>query len=110
MALLNLLRNQGSVLSRLNGGSAPYQELATKQSKMHGENVKEGYSVDSSFANIVNTFFRRYDDGVNNSLPVESRLDLTNNITNATKYKFTHKWLPKPGKGYRNNLPEGVSR
>jgi len=110
MALLNILKSQGSVLSRLNGNAAPAQLLATKQSAMHGFGTKEGYSVDSSFASIVNFYFRRYDDGVNNSLPIESRLDLTNNITNATKYNFSHKWLPRPGKGYRNNLPEGVSR
>ena len=110
MSLLNILRNQGSTLSRLNGGSAPFQELATKESKMHGSGIKEGYSVDSSFAATVSSFFKRYDDGVSNSLPIESRLDLTNNVTNATKYAFTHKWLPKSGKGYRSNLPEGVSR
>ena len=110
MALLNTLKTKGSLLSKLNGGAAPFQELATKQSSLHGFGTKEGYSVDSSFAQYVNYFFRRYDDGVNNSLPIESRLDLTNNVTNATKYRFTHQWLPKPGKGYRNNLPEGVSR
>jgi hypothetical protein len=109
MALLNLLKNQGSTLSKLNGSSLPFNELTSKQSKMHGYEVKAGYSVDSSFFPIVNYWFQQYDDGLSNKLPKESLLDTTNNIINAPQYNFTHKYT-KRGMGYRDNLPEGVSR
>lgn len=71
MGLLTLLTNTGSPLSIANGGPVAINPLATAQSKMHYE-----YSINGANAQVVNTQYQQYVDGVNNILPKPSQLDL----------------------------------
>lgn len=82
MSLLNKLQTQGSQLSAANGGPIAINPLATKQSKLHADGSAPGYSVDGSNQSSVNNSYQQYNDGVVNTLPQPTQLE----ITNITKY------------------------
>ena len=74
-SLLNKLQTEGSKLSAANGGPIAVNPLATQQSKMHADGSNPGYSVNGVGAQVVNTDYQEYRDGVNNLLPPPSNLD-----------------------------------
>jgi hypothetical protein len=78
MGLIDKLQNNGSPLSIANGGQVDTNPLATNQSKLHI------YSLDGTGAQLINSQYQQYVDGVNNPLPMPSQLDL-NGVT-PSKY------------------------
>ena len=95
MSLLKKLTTDGSNLSKYDGAQPPVNPLSTKQSKLHADGTKPGYSLDGNNAASVISDYGNYDDGVNNSIPQPSQLDFFNG---------------KEPKKYINNLPEsGIS-
>jgi len=76
MGLLNKLTSQGSPYSYSNGQTPTPNPGATQQSKLHADGSQPGYSLDGSNFNTVNAAFQAYKDGVNNTLPQPSQLDL----------------------------------
>lgn len=90
MGLLDKLTTQGSVYSYGNGITPSVNPGATQQSKLHADGSQPGYSLDGSDALAVNTAFQAYNDGVTNTLPQPSQLDLDGQIPTQ----------------YVNNLPQ----
>jgi hypothetical protein len=84
MGLLNMLLNQGSPLSIANGATPDINLLATNQSPLHAVGEQPGYSLNGNFANETNTAFQGYVDGIGNTLPQPSQLDL--NGTTPPRY------------------------
>jgi hypothetical protein len=80
MGLLNMLLNQGSPLSIANGATPDINPLATQQSKLHYSNPNGGYSIDGTDASEVITAWNQYVDGVGNTVPQPSQLDLNGEI------------------------------
>ena len=83
MALINKLLDEGSSLSKYNGGPGFVNPLSRTTSAMHAREViagetKPGYSIDAAFEAEVNAAFQQYDDGVTNFLPVPTLLDVNN--------------------------------
>ncbi len=81
MGLKDKLLNQGSVLSIANGAAVSVNPLATKQSKLHADGNLPGYSVNGANAQLVNSQYQQYVDGVTNILPQPSQLDPNYNIS-----------------------------
>ena len=84
MGLLDKLTTQGSNLTPYDGSTPKVNPLATKQSKLHADGNQPGYSLNGSAASIVTTDYSAYNDGVNNTLPQPSQLDL--NGKTSSKY------------------------
>jgi len=84
MGLKDKLTTKGSVLSIANGAAVSVNPLATKQSKLHADGNLPGYSVNGANAQLVNSQYQQYVDGVTNILPQPSQLDL--NGTTPSKY------------------------
>lgn len=76
MGLKDLLSTQGSPLSYANGATPRINSLAGKQSKLHADGNKAGYSLDGSDFSQVNSAYQSYRDGVVNFLPQPSLLDI----------------------------------
>lgn len=101
MGIKNMLQTQGSpYAAEKNGGNIPTNILATKQSPLHYNPTtqKPGYSVDGTNQSVVNAEFIKYNDGMPNTLPPSTQLEL-GDPTAPTKYDST------PGKRYSDNLP-----
>lgn len=78
MGLLDKLTLQGgSPLSIANGGQVATNPLATNQSKLHI------YSLDGTGAQLINSQYQQYVDGVVNPLPQPTQLE-RNNISKYT--------------------------
>ena len=90
MGLLDKLTTQGSVYSSGNGVTPTVNPGATQQSKLHADGNQPGYSTAGANFQTVNDAFQQYQDGVTNTLPQPSKLDL-NGTTPAQ---------------YINNLPQ----
>ena len=85
MGLYDMLTTQGSSLTAYNGTTPPINPLATQQSKLHANGAgMAGYSLNGAFGAQVNNEYNAYLDGVTNTLPFPSQLDL--NGTNPTPY------------------------
>ena len=83
MALVNKLLDEGSSLSKYNGGPGFVNPLSRTTSAMHAKEIttgdtKPGYSIDAAFEAVVNAAFQQYDDGVTNFLPAPTLLDVNN--------------------------------
>lgn len=76
MGLLDKLTTDGSVYSYGNGQTPPTNPLATQQSKLHADGATPGYSISGDDFSDVNAAYIAYNDGINNSLPMPSLLDL----------------------------------
>jgi len=76
MGLIDTLLNQGSPYSYGNGSTPVVNQGATQQSKLHADGNQPGYSLDGSDFNVVNLAAQKYNDGVNNVLPMPSQLDI----------------------------------
>ena len=111
MGLQDKLTQQGSPLSKNNGGLNQKLAGSNPQSKLHGAaNGEAGYSLDGSNFGEVNGDYQEYSDGVANTLPAPSNLD-----TNGVKPSSA---LTAPGATslnntfqngtYRDNLPDGA--
>lgn len=98
MSLLKKLTTEGSNYSKHDGAQPPINPLATKQSKLHADGDQPGYSLDGAGAAIVINDYGNYEDGVNNTIPQPSTLDLNGKIPTITP---RGQKLP-----YLNNLPE----
>lgn len=86
----------GSVYSIGNGTTPVTNVGATKQSRLHADNDKPGYSLDGANAGAVSAAYQAYVDGYNNALPSPSLLDLNGKV---------------PSNNYRNTAPtEGQGR
>lgn len=83
MGLLDRFRKQGSNQSKYGVNTPPVNPLATKESKMHAFGNAEGYSLNGAFNSTVTRDYNQYNDGVLNTLPQPSRLDIK---TQAEKY------------------------
>ena len=91
MGLLDKLKNQGTSYSPTKNGTTPSTNTgATNLSKLHTDGNKPGYSLNGSNVSTVSKDVNDYDDGVNNSLPQPSQLDL--NGQTPSKYSDN---LPK---------------
>jgi len=66
----------GSPLSYGNGQTPTINPGATQQSRLHTNGNQPGYSIDGSEFTTVNPAFQSYNDGVSNTLPQPSLLDL----------------------------------
>jgi hypothetical protein len=107
MGLLDMLLNQGSPLSIANGGPVPINPLATPQSILHGAGgTQAGYSTTGAGGTQLIIDFNSYVDGVNNSLPQPSQLDIENGVINTPQYNFTQTYLP--GNQYTNVVGEAA--
>jgi hypothetical protein len=84
MGLLDMLLNQGSPLSIANGASPSTNLLATNQSPLHAVGDQPGYSLNGNFASETTNAFQQYVDGISNTLPQPSQLDL--NGTTPDRY------------------------
>ena len=85
MGLLDKLQQQGSSYSEYDGTQPPTNPLASNQSKLHANGAgMAGYSLNGAFGAQVNNEYNAYLDGVTNTLPFPSQLDL--NGTNPTPY------------------------
>ena len=82
--LLDKLQKDGSVLTAYNGATPPTNIGATKSSKLHASNNTPGYSLNGNFSSEATTAFQQYVDGVGNTLPQPSQLDL--NGTTPARY------------------------
>jgi len=76
MGLLNKLQTVGSTLTPYDGVTPPTNTGATKSSKLHAYSNLPGYSLSGAFNNEVRKDYASYNDGVINSLPQPSKLDL----------------------------------
>lgn len=76
MGIKDLLSTKGSNLTAYNGKTPSINPLATDQSKLHADGNQPGYSLNGNNFNTVNNNYNSYLDGVNNSLPLPSNLDL----------------------------------
>ena len=91
MGLLDKLISQGgSRYSDTNGATPQINPGATKLSVLHADGNKPGYSLDGSNASKVIADFNAYSDGVNNTIPQPTQLDL--NSKTPSKYSDN---LPK---------------
>lgn len=90
MGLIDKLQNDGSIYSVSNGQTITPNPLSTDQSKMHGTlDGKPGYSLVGTKPEgleDVPLFYKQYDDGVVNPLPLPSRLDLFGQIPDLSKH------------------------
>lgn len=86
MAILDLLTKKGSVYTPYDGATPTPNVLSTKASKMHATPAGDaGYSLGGNFWIDVAVPYNQYDDGVNNTIPQPSGLDLDGKT--PTKYK-----------------------
>jgi hypothetical protein len=85
MGLLDKLTTAGSPLSYGSGTTPTVNPGATQLSKLHVDGNQPGYSLNGSDFSAVNTAFQAYNDGVTNTLPQPSLLDLNG----ATPPKYT---------------------
>ena len=94
MGILDLLTTQGSTLSAHDGATPPINPLTTKNSGLHAKgNGAAGYSLDGALKAEVVKAYNEYEDGVPNTIPQPSTLDL-----NGKKPKsYTH---PEKGTTY----------
>lgn len=76
MGLLTQLTTAGSNLSGHNGGTPPTNILATNLSTLHANGDQPGYSLNGATGIAVRSAYGTYEDGVNNSIPQPSQLDL----------------------------------
>jgi hypothetical protein len=77
MGLITLLTTKGSNLSSHDGATPPTNALATKASPMHAkQDGTPGYSLNGTGAGVVTPLYASYEDGVPNSLPRPSILDI----------------------------------
>jgi len=76
MGLLDKLTTQGSTYSYGNGQTPTTNPGATQQSKLHADGNTPGYSISGDDFGDVNSAYQAYNDGVGNSLPMPSLLDL----------------------------------
>lgn len=76
MGLLTQLTTAGSTLSKHDGATPPTNVLATNLSKLHANGDQPGYSLNGSNGAAVRSEYGEYEDGVNNSIPQPSQLDL----------------------------------
>lgn len=109
MGILSRLKTQKSKYSNLNGGTAPIQPGATKQSKLHAFNDKAGYGLNGNFQPEVSNAFNLYRDGIINNLPFPSQLDLNGKKPSQALKDSNTKGINNTfSRGtYRNNTPEG---
>lgn len=101
MGIKNMLETQGSPFAaEKNGGAIATNPLATKQSPLHYNPTTQqpGYSVDGTNQSAVNAEFIKYNDGMPNTLPPSTKLEM-GDPTAPTKYDSTL------GKRYSDNLP-----
>jgi len=84
MGLLNKLTTEGSNLSKYDGAQPPVNPLATKQSKLHADGNQPGYSLNGNNASTVINDYGNYEDGVNNTIPQPSTLDLNGQMPTIT--------------------------
>ena len=97
MSLKNKLQNQGSNLTKWDGTNPQTNALATKASLLHadGGNEKYGYSTSGKYFNTVNASYQDYVDGVPNSLPQPSSLDMAGGAKISEPqygHKQVHDW------------------
>ena len=94
MAILDLLKTEGSKYSKYNGTDPTINPGATKQSKLHAYDTDPGYSLGGAFKSEVSKAYQAYDDGDSgNKLPLVSQLDRKDGSVPASDK-------------YMNNLPE----
>jgi hypothetical protein len=104
MGLLDKLETEGSKFTYTADGAVatPYpqdyliavNQLATGQSTLHATGDVEGYSLNGANVAITTALYNQYKDGVINTLPNPSELDLNGQF-------------PSYGK-YEDNAPEGA--
>jgi hypothetical protein len=85
MGILDKLTTVGSPLSYGSGTTPVINPGATQLSKLHVNGNQPGYSLNGNDFSAVNTAFQAYNDGVTNTLPLPSLLDLNG----ATPPKYT---------------------
>jgi hypothetical protein len=110
MGLQDKLLNQGSTLSKNNGGNNETLGGSSRESRLHGTpNGDGGYSLNGSNFTEVNQNYQEYSDGIPNTLPSPSALDINGikpisalkdpaSISLNNTFKFGT---------YKDNAPEG---
>jgi hypothetical protein len=99
MGLLTKLTSEGSTFTAYDGATPTINPLATKYSPLHADIDRPGYSLNGSFASQVINNYNEYLDGVNNSIPQPSQLDIDGQV--PTISASGKQKLP-----YLDNLPE----
>ena len=77
MGILDLLKKEGSALSKHDGATPPTNPLTLKTSKLHAQaDGTAGYSLDGADKAEVSRAYNAYDNGQANVVPQPSGLDL----------------------------------
>ena len=77
MGILDLLKKEGSALSKHDGATPPTNPLTLKTSKLHAQaDGTAGYSLDGADKAEVSRAYNEYNDGAINPLLQPSGLDL----------------------------------
>lgn len=100
MGILSKLVNEGSSFSAYNGTTPSINPLATQQSKLHADGNAPGYSLDGSNPSLIATQYNDYLDGITNSPPSPSLLDLNGTIPSISSTPGSTQQLP-----YLDHLP-----
>lgn len=110
MSLKNrLLSNKSSDLTKWKGTNPNINAGATKASLLHadGGNEKYGYSTSGKYFNTVNASYQDYVDGVPNSLPQPSSLDMAGGAKiNEPKYLHNQNYDWRQGQNYDDKGPQ----
>lgn len=93
MGLKDKLTTTGSPLSAANGGAIATNPLATSTSTLHS-NGTTGYSLDGADQGVSN-LYAQYNDGINNSIPQPTRLDMED-PTSSTTFNTSNTYLDNP--------------
>jgi hypothetical protein len=95
--LLVKLTTLGSPYSISNGQTPNINPLATQQSTLHYDKKtnSEGYSVNGKLFSITNNNYALYLDGITNTVPLPSSLDISDPTGADPNYKL--KYTPIEG-------------
>lgn len=90
MAILDLLKTEGSKYTKYNGTTPTPNPGTTKQSKLHADGTDPGYSLGGAFKSEVSKAYQAYDDGdSSNTLPPPSQLDRKDGLVpDSDKYIY----------------------
>ena len=108
MSLKDKLQNQGSNLSKYNGAKPSTNRGATKQSTLHGDGEKYGYSTSGDTYVLTNVASNIYDNGSPKALPLPSpsNLDMAGGAKiSEPKYGHTQAYDPRQGQNYDDKGP-----
>lgn len=96
-----MLVTQGTPFSAAPNGTTPNTNMgATQQSVLHADGTQPGYSLDGSDFGTVNASYQSYNDGVGNTLPIPSQLDLDGQTPLISTNPGSNQLLP-----YIDHLP-----